>query len=179
MNKLRATVLFTSLLFLVLVLSGLPAFANGNVHVSRFWHNHQPIYWPDWNNTGGQNSRVQFAWDSITLKSGQNFGGLSSAQHPENNLTDIFGLDDRRTSYQTRASDSLNSFSGGGFALSYSGSLIDNVNQLGKGGNLGYWGNWNSAYTGARQGGRLDLVGFTYHHSLAPLLPKEIFRKEL
>jgi len=179
MNKLRATVLFTSLLFLVLVLSGLPAFANGNVHVSRFWHNHQPIYWPDWNNTGGQNSRVQFAWDSITLKSGQNFGGLSSAQHPENNLTDIFGLDDRRTSYQTRASDSLNSFSGGGFALSYSGSLIDNVNQLGKGGNLGYWGNWNSAYTGARQGGRLDLVGFTYHHSLAPLLPKEVFRKEL
>ncbi|MBJ7392879.1 MAG: hypothetical protein JHC85_15025, partial [Chthoniobacterales bacterium] len=25
----------------------------------------------------------------------------------------------------------------------------------------------------------LDLVGFTYHHSLAPLLPKSVFRKEL
>ena len=28
---------------------GLPADvrANGNVHVTRFWHNHQPTYWPE------------------------------------------------------------------------------------------------------------------------------------
>lgn len=155
------------------------AFANGNVHVSRFWHNHQPIYWPEWNSNGGQNSRVQYAWDSIVLKSGQNYGGISSSQHPENNLTDIFGLDDRRNAYQDRPASSLSTFSGGGFALSYSGSLIDNVRQLGAGGNLGYGGSWNSGNTAARQSGRLDLVGFTYHHSLAPLLPKEVFRKEL
>ncbi|NLB65909.1 MAG: hypothetical protein GX803_05515 [Lentisphaerae bacterium] len=163
----------------MLLIPAVGVLANGNVHVSRFWHNHQPIYWPEWNNTGGQNSRVQFAWDSITLKSGQTFGGLSPANHPENNLTDIFGLDDRRTSYQSRATDSLNSFSGGGFAMSYSGSLIDNVNQLGKGGNLGYHSGWNNNYTGSRQGGRLDMLGFTHHHSLAPLLPKEVFRKEI
>ncbi len=155
------------------------AFANGNVHVSRFWHNHQPIYWPEWNSNGGQNSRVQYAWDSIVLKSGQNYGGISPSQHPENNLTDIFGLDDRRQAYQGGPAGSLSTFSGGGFAISYSGSLIDNVRQLGAGGNLGYSGNWNSGNTSARSSGRLDLVGFTYHHSLAPLLPKEVFRKEL
>ena len=162
-----------------LALMPLDVFANGNVHVSRFWHNHQPIYWPEWNANGGQNSRVQYAWDSIVLKDGQNYGGISPSKHPENNLTDIFGLDDRRNSYQGRPQESLNTFSGGGFALSYSGSLMDNVRQLGGGGNLGYGSGWNNGNTAARQSGRLDLVGFTYHHSLAPLLPKEVFRKEL
>lgn len=155
------------------------AWANGNVHVSRFWHNHQPLYWPEWNSNGDQTSRGQYAWDSIVLKSGQNYGGISPAYHPENNLTDIFGLDDRRAAYQSRPRDALGTFSGGGFALSYSGSLIDNVRQLGGGGNLGYGGGWWDGNREARGWGRLDLVGFTYHHSLAPLLPKEVFRKEM
>ena len=153
--------------------------ANGNVHVSRFWHNHQPLYWPEWNSNGSQTQRGQYAWDSIVLKPGQNYGGISSAYHPENDLGNIFGLDDRRNAYQAGPRNSLSTFSGGGFAISYSGSLIDNVRQLGGGGHLGYGGDWNSGNTQARQSGRLDLVGFTYHHSLAPLLPKEVFRKEL
>ncbi len=167
-----------------LVLAGSSAFG-ANVYVSRFWHDHQPIYWPDWNSSP-QNQRVQYAWDSINLKSGQNFGGLSSNQHPENNLTDIFGLDDRRSSYQGRPRDSLAGIgAAGGFAMSYSGSLIDNVRQLGGAGQLGYGSGWNSGNTQARGwktpsgSPRLDLVGFTYHHSLAPLLPKSVFRKEL
>ncbi|NLG34169.1 MAG: hypothetical protein GX548_02315, partial [Lentisphaerae bacterium] len=153
--------------------------ANGNVHVSRFWHNHQPIYWPDWNSNGSQNQRGQYAWDSIVLKDSQNFNGLSPVRHPENDLGNIFGLDDRRNAYQGGPRNSLGTFSGGGFAISYSGSLIDNVRQLGGGGHLGYGGDWNSGNTEARGWGRLDLVGFTYHHSLAPLLPKEVFRKEI
>ncbi len=167
---------------------GLPAAsrANPNVYVSRFWHNHQPLYWPEWNSNGGQTSRGQFAWDSIVLKPSQNYGGLSPKQHPENNLTDIFGLDDRRTSYQSGPRNSLTTFnSAGGFAISYSGSLIDNVRQLGSLGQLGYGGGWNNGYKEARGWNtpagstRMDLVGFTYHHSLAPLLPKSVFRKEL
>ena len=160
--------------------------ANGNVYVSRFWHNHQPIYWPEWNGNGSENSRVQYAWDSIVMKPGQNYGGISPAQHPENNLTDIFGLDDRRNSYQSGPRNSLTGFdSRGGFAISYSGSLIDNVRQLGGVGQLGYGGGWNNGYREARGWNtpsgstRMDLVGFTYRLSLAPLLPKSVFRKEL
>lgn len=172
-------VFFTSLGCLLLAGLAFQAQANGNVHVSRFWHNHQPTYWPEWNSNGSENSRVQYAWDSIVLKPGQNYGGISPNYHPENDLGNIFGLDDRRNAYQAGPRNSLNTFSGGGFALSYSGSLIDNVRQLGGGGHLGYGSDWNSGNTQARQSGRLDLVGFTYHHSLAPLLPKEVFRKEL
>ncbi|MFN6045400.1 MAG: hypothetical protein ACK49I_07985, partial [Verrucomicrobiota bacterium] len=162
------------------------ASANDKVYVSRFWHNHQPTYWPEWNNNGPQTSRVQYAWDSIVMKSGQNYGGLSPKQHPENNLTEIFGLDDRRNSYQSGPRNSLTSFNNsGGFAISYSGSLIDNVRQLGSLGQLGYGSGWNNGYREARGwltpagSTRMDLVGFTYHHSLAPLLPKSVFRKEL
>lgn len=159
--------------------------ANGNVHVSRFWHNHQPVYWPEWNTNGSETSRVEYAWDSIVLKSLRSYSGSSNA-HPENNLADIFGKDDRRAAYQSGPRDALTTFdSRGGFAMSYSGSLIDNIRQLGGGGHLGYGPGWNTANTEARQwttpsgGPRLDLVGFTYHHSLAPLLPKSVLRKEI
>lgn len=161
-------------------------FSNTNVYVSRFWHNHQPLYWPEWNSNGPQTQRGQYAWDSIVLKPGQNYGGISPSQHPENNLTDIFGLDDRKTAYQFGPRNSLaNVDNRGGFGVSYSGSLIDNVRQLGGGGHLGYAGNWNAGYREARgwktPGGstRMDMLGFTYHHSLGPLLPKSVFRKEI
>ncbi|MDX2080046.1 MAG: hypothetical protein SFU53_04620 [Terrimicrobiaceae bacterium] len=173
----------------VFVLLGAPlgAWANGNVYVSRFWHNHQPIYWPEWNRNGSQTSRVQYAWDSIVLKPTQTYPGSSSI-HPENDLGNIFGLDDRRNSYQSGPRNSLTTFnSNGGFAVSYSGSLIDNVRQLGSLGQLGYGSGWANGYREARgwrtQNGsgarRMDLVGFTYHHSLAPLIPKEVLRKEI
>ncbi len=162
------------------------AFANGNVYVSRFWHNHQPLYWPEWNRNGAQTQRGQYAWDSITLKPTQNYGGVSPAQHPENNLTDIFGLDDRKSAYQQGPRNSLAGIdSRGGFGVSYSGSLIDNVRQLGGGGHLGYQNNWNAGYREARGwktpagSTRMDMLGFTYHHSLGPLLPKSVFRKEI
>lgn len=149
------------------------------VYVSRMWHNHQPLYWPEWNSRDGQTSRVEYAWDSIQLKPGRSYAG-STAQHPENNLADIFGLDDRRNAYQWRPKQSLDACpSSAGFVLSYSGSLIDNIRQLGGGGRLGYGSDWADGNRQARAGGRLDLVGFTYHHSLAPLLPKGVLRKEI
>ena len=170
----------------VLVASVSNGLSNGNVYVSRFWHNHQPTYWPEWNSNGSQTGRVQYAWDSIVLKPGQNYGGLSPAFHPENNLTEIFSIQDRVNSYQSGPRNSLASFnSAGGFAISYSGSLIDNVRQLASVNQFGYGSGWNNGYREARGwktpagSTRMDLVGFTYHHSLAPLLPKSVLRKEI
>jgi hypothetical protein len=158
--------------------------ANNNVRVSRFWHNHQPIYWPEWNSNGSQNQRVQFAWDSIVLKPGQDYNN-SGSLHPENDLSAIFGVDDRKKAYQDGPRNSLASVNAGGYAMSYSGSLIDNVNNLGANNQLGYSGSWWNGNREARNwltsGGsrKLDLVGFTYHHSLGAVLPKAVFRKEL
>ena len=172
--------------FVIFFASVASSLGNTNVYVSRFWHNHQPLYWPDWNSNGVQTQRGQYAWDSIVLKPGQNYGGLSLKQHPENNLNEIFGINDRVNSYQSGPRNSLNGLnSAAGFAISYSGSLMDNVRQLGSVNQLGYGPGWNSGMKEARgwktPGGspRMDLVGFTYHHSLAPLLPKPVLRKEL
>ncbi|MFH0907463.1 MAG: hypothetical protein V1929_01710 [bacterium] len=62
---------------------------------------------------------------------------------------------------------------------------MDNVRNLGGAGVLGYGSGW---WDGNREASgwftpsgsrRLDLVGFTYHHSLGSALPKAVFRKEL
>lgn len=153
------------------------------VRVSRFWHNHQPIYWPDWNGNGSQTKRVQFAWDSIVLKDGQGYG--SGSKHPENDLNSIFSVDDRKKAYQDGPRNSLASVNSGGYAMSYSGSLMNNVQNFAANGQLGYSGNWwggnreASKWLTAGGSRKLDLVGFTYHHSLGSVLPKEVFRKEL
>jgi hypothetical protein len=155
-----------------------------NVYVSRFWHNHQPIYWPEWNGNGSQTERVQFAWDSIVLKPGQTYG--TGGGHPDNDLSAIFSVPDRVGSYQSVPRNSLAGLSSSlGFAMSYSGSLMQNVKNLGANGQLGYGSGWwdgnreASGWTSPSGSRRLDLVGFTYHHSLAPVLPKSVFRKEL
>jgi len=170
---------------MVSVLLATTALANSNVHVSRFWHNHQPLYWPEWNTNGSETNRGEYAWDSISLKENRSYAG-STSRHPENNLSDIFGKDDRRNAYQNGPRNSLTNFdTRGGFAISYSGSLIDNIHQLGSGDHLDYSGGWNSGYREARGwttpsgNTRMDLVGFTYHHSLAPLIPKAVLRKEI
>jgi hypothetical protein len=159
------------------------SWANNNVKVSRFWHNHQPLYWPEWNSNGPQNKRVQFAWDSIVLKSGQIYD--SSRPHPENDLNAIFGVDDRKRSYQSGPRDSVASVNQGGYAMSYSGSLMNNVQNLAANNQLGYGGNWWNGnreartWTASDGGPKMDLVGFTYHHSLGAVLPKSVFRKEI
>jgi hypothetical protein len=166
-----------SLLLAACAMFALAATASaGTVKVARFWHDHQPIYWPDWSSS--QPNRVQFAQDSIDAKAG-------GAPHPDNNLTDIFGHGDRVASYQGGPRNSLlGCHENAGYALSYSGSLIENVRSLANRGSLGY-GDWQSANTEARKwigadgGPRLDLVGFCYHHAFAPVLPKAVFRKEL
>jgi hypothetical protein len=154
----------------------------GNVYVCRFWHCHQPIYWPEWN-SNPQPERVQFAQDSINLKSGQVYD--SGVDHPENDLVSIFSVGDRINAYQSGPRNSLANVNSGGYAISYSGSLINNVASLGAANSLGYGSGWWNGNREARNwttsGGsrKLDLVGFTYHHSLGAVLPKEVFRKEI
>ena len=115
-------------LFLTLLGGGIAgSWANPNVYVSRFWHNHQPIYWPEWS-ANPQPERVQFAQDSINLKSGQVYD--SGAAHPENDLTAIFSVADRIDAYQSGPRNSLANVTNGGYAMSYSGSLINNVASL-------------------------------------------------
>jgi hypothetical protein len=125
---------------------------------------------------------MERAWDTIQRQD-------QGRNHPNpEKLRDIFSVDDRIHAYQWRLVDSIRSIQGhpwSGAQVSYSGSLIENINSLGQAHALGYQSDWSSNYRnfGQDRNGsgqhRLDIVNFTFHHSLAPLISQETFEMEL
>ncbi len=125
------------------------------MQVGFLWHMHQPIYYPGEtiNQTEGAGHFSYSVYDVLN----QRFGPYTS--WPKDAIASGLGLPDL------------------GASVSFSGSLIENLNNMQAAGvNGGMWNNWNSSYSTARtwntqQGNpRLDLVGFNYNHALLPLL---------
>jgi hypothetical protein len=167
--------------FLLLTSSSPALFANNtSVHTTWLWHLHQPVYWPDRapNNHGGVD-HYQNAWDTIQL------GNV----HPnDTSLSTVFGAGDRVAAYQGGPSSTVNGLRGyanAGAQVNMSGALMENVQSLAVAGQLGYGLGWNNGNTAARgwttSSGkpRMDLLNFTYHHSLAPLISDETLEMEL
>ncbi|MBN2638923.1 MAG: T9SS type A sorting domain-containing protein [Bacteroidales bacterium] len=156
------------------------------VHTTYLWHLQQPIYWPD---KGQVNPfHYQAVKESYDIKQagGNQYG--TGVSHPTNNLADIFGNDDRRNVYQQGVKNAVQQLLGypdAGAQVNYSGCLIENVNSLANANMWGYYSGWQNNYVTARgwqtSGGfpRLDIVGFTFHHALGPLISERAFRKEL
>ncbi len=157
------------------VIATAPALA-APIHTSYLWHMHQPIYWPDestW--TPGEYEK---AYETIQLG------------HSENDLTEIFGKDDRIGDYQWYPRDAISSIldiPDAGAQVSFAGSLIENVSSLGSNGWNGgvYASDWYGDYREARgwttSGGRTrcDLVLVGHHHGINPLMDENAFRKEI
>jgi hypothetical protein len=163
----------------LLALAAAPAAFAEKTHFTYLWHLEQPIYWPD--DAGG---RYERAWQSIVRKD-------AGAAHPENDLRNIFGLDDRVAAYQYRPRDTVSAISWAqeaGAQVSFSGGLIANIQSFAEaGGQLGYSTTWSSPWRQARgwsTGGavgvpRMDIVVFPFHHALMPLIDESAMRKEL
>jgi hypothetical protein len=155
-------------------------FASTSIHTTWLWHLHQPVYWPDRRAYG--TDHYEAAWDTIQQQD-------AGRPHPNPEvLRNIFGLDDRVNAYQGRPSAALGTIGShvnSGTQVSYSGALMENVQSLGAAGKLGYASDWylgnRNARTWTTTGGkpRMDLVNFTYHHALAPLLSDETLEMEL
>jgi len=150
------------------------------VHLTYHWHLEQPIYWPDQQVAGYD--RYERAWESIQRTDG-------GAPHPESDLREIFGKDDRVAAYQWRPRDAIDQIRWcpeAGAQVSYTGGLIENVTSLGDAGQLGYTSAWMNPWREARQwtttGGsqpRCDLVLTSFHHALLPLCDSSAVRKEI
>ena len=161
-------------------LAAAPLLAQEKLHFSYHWHMEQPIYWPD--QKSGAPDRYEHAWESILRTD-------AGAAHPANDLRAIFGKADRVAAYQGRPRDTISAISWApeaGAQVSYSGGLIFNIESLSFAGQLGYGGDpfgpnrqargWATAGAGVP---RLDVVQFSFHHALLPLLPDSAVRKEL
>ncbi|MCK4658968.1 MAG: hypothetical protein KAV82_05545 [Phycisphaerae bacterium] len=150
------------------------------LHFTYLWHLEQPIYWPDQQASG--QDRYERAWESIQRTDG-------GAQHPENNLRDIFGWPDRVAAYQYRCRDSISAISWAaeaGAQISYSGGLIENIQSLGNANQLGYSPTWYAGLREARGWNtvgqskpRCEMVIIPFHHPLLPLCDESTVRKEI
>ena len=154
--------------------------ANTSVHTTWLWHLHQPVYWPDRAPANHAADHYQNAWDTIQL---------GNAHPTDTSLNTVFGVNDRIKAYQDGPKNSLanllTGYANAGVQVNYSGALMENVQSLAAVGTLGYGGGWNGNFTTARSWTtssgkpRMDLVNFTYHHAMAPLLTDETLEMEL
>jgi hypothetical protein len=157
---------------------------NAQVHTSYLWHLQQPIYWPE----QGNSLHYQTVKESQDIKfSGGNQYGTGSS-HPFNDLEEIFSKADRVAIYQYRAKNTVQNMLGyteAGAQVNYSGCLIENINSLANASQWGYNAGWQNDFTTAREwetnGGnpRMDIVAFTFHHALSPLVSEKALAKEI
>ncbi len=125
------------------------------IYIAFLWHMHQPIYYP-----------------------GETVAQTEAAHHFSYSVQQVHA--DRVGPYTTWPASAVNKLvqaglSHGGTQVSFSGSLIENLNTL-EGNGVSQFANWKaswvsaSAATTANGNPRLDLVGFGYFHPLMGLV---------
>ena len=134
------------------------------IQIGFLWHMHQPIYYP---------------YETILE--------TDAAGHFSFSVIDVHNQ--RHGPYTDWPLDAVQAGSGLahlGAQVSFSGSLIENLNNLETGGvGGGMWDNWDWGYdqgvslTTALGHPRLDMVAFGYHHPLMPLLDDADIRMQI
>ncbi len=138
--------------------------ANPPIYIAFLWHMHQPIYWPYENVTQTDaNHRYSF---SVADIHNQRIGPYTS--WPKNAVQK--GIDAGLAHL--------------GAQVSFSGSLIENLNNLEAGGN-GNFSNWKASWNDIKNkktslgNPRLDMVGFGYFHPLMGLIDQLDIQKQI
>ncbi len=136
---------------------------NVPIYISFHWHMHQPIYWP-YEDMVTTNRRHVYSYDLLDI---------------------MFTRSGPYTSWPYDAVKAMadNGLPSGGAQVSFSGSLIEDLNAIEQAG-LGFF-NWSGWYKEGRLlktkfgNPRLDLVAFGYHHPLMPLCDYMDIRKQI
>ncbi|MCX8056692.1 MAG: T9SS type A sorting domain-containing protein [Ignavibacteria bacterium] len=137
---------------------------NPPIYIAFLWHMHQPIYWPyESIIQTEQNNRYPF---SVVDIHNQRTGPYTSWP---------------RNAVQKGINANMPHF---GAQVSFSGSLIENLNVLEQAGNQNFQ-NWKSHWnyiknqTTSLGNPRIDLVGFGYFHPLMPLIDYNDIRRQI
>lgn len=134
------------------------------IQIGFLWHMHQPIYYP-YESLLATDSNNRYSFSVVDVHN-QRFGPYST--WPKDAIV---------------TGQSLPHL---GASVSFTGSLIENLNALAAAGtNGGMWTNWQTGYnqgiaaTTSLGNPRLDLVAFGYHHPLMPLLDEQDIRMQI
>ncbi|NUN70655.1 MAG: T9SS type A sorting domain-containing protein [Bacteroidetes bacterium] len=136
--------------------------SNPPIHIAFLWHMHQPIYFP-YESVVQTDANARYSY-SVKDIHNQRTGPYTS--WPKNAVAKGLGLPNF------------------GAQVSFSGSLIENLNALEANGN-GNFANWKSHWTAAMQwktalnNPRLDMIGFGYHHPLMGLIDYTDIRRQI
>jgi len=132
--------------------------ANPPIYIAFHWHMHQPVYWP---------------YESVVE--------TDQVQRYDYSVVDIHNQ--RKGPYTSWPMDAIQAaidagLDHAGAQISFSGSLIENLNALEDAGheNFSGWKNRWKAFHAKKtslENPRLDFTAFGYHHPLMGLLPKE------
>jgi len=132
------------------------------IRIGFLWHMHQPRYVPGESIFGAD---PFFSFSVPDIHNGR-FGPY--------------------TDWPKNAVDAGSGLANFGANVSFSGSLIQNLNELEAAGtNGGMWNNWDSDYSAAQSNltvlgnKRLEMIGFAHHHALLPLLDTRDIRKQI
>ena len=158
-SRISMVLILLAMLFIAPVLS-----AQVPIYISFHWHMHQPIYWP-------------YETVNQTEASGGDKYSFS--------VTEVHTS--RSGPYTSWPRDAvqmgLSSNPNGGSQVSFSGSLIENLNNLAAAGSFA--SDWNKYYKEAAGwqtalgNPRLDMVAFGYHHPLMGLIDRTSIRKQI
>lgn len=138
--------------------------SNPPIYIAFLWHMHQPIYWP-YETILQTEANNRYSYSVVGIHN-QRVGPYTS--WPKNAV--MMGIN-----------ANLQHF---GAQVSFSGSLIENLNNLETGGNQNFqnWkSHWNYIKTQTTSLGnpRLDMVAFGYHHPLMGLIDDIDIRKQI
>ena len=160
--------------------------SQAQVHTTYLWHLHQPTYWGDLSKLNP--NRYQIVKESQDLKILGANNDVNGLAHPTNDLYSIFSTGDRVAAYQYAPKNAISSIKDlpeSGAQITYGGSLMENVNSLAQANQWGYSNTWTQNIKEAKSwktsGGfsRMEVVSFTMHHALSPLLSDEALKKEI
>jgi hypothetical protein len=156
---------FALLAFALVAMPWAPAHAQHYpIRFGFMWHMHQPIYYP-YETPVQTDAAGRFSYSVVAVHN-QRFGPY--------------------TTWPGDAVQAGSSLAHLGAQVSFSGSLIENLNALEAAGvNGGMWNNWKAGYRQAVAGDtalgnpRLDMVAFGYFHPLMPLLDEQDIRMQI
>jgi chitodextrinase len=179
------------------------------IPAAHVYHNHMPNFWPFYGvdvnatyNATAVGAPIRYDYDGqvINLKNSPPAGysyylpaALGGTIMPHDDLVSYYTPDAKTGAYQwwpQTVAGEVKSYSGGSgqIHVTMSGAVVNNVNSLENLQNVpGYtnpsWGSsWQSSFTGlpTTNGYRtLDLIHFTGHHSMGPLVGPDYFLKDL
>lgn len=196
-NKIKRAILSASVASSVLLIGNL---AQAEIAATHVYHNHMPNFWPYYDvsqyDSTAVGGAIRYAYDGqvIDIKNSPpanyTFFLPNGSPMPHDDLVTYYSHHAKTGAYLTWPMDTVKSNAGHALSQTHvtmSASVVNNVQSFAELGNLSgynlgwgeYWRDVQGSYHTTNGFKKLDLIHFTGHHSMGPLVGNNYFLKDL